>query len=300
MSQLTRAIGVIVLIAMPLVAWWLRPPQTGSSCGVVQGSISLPELPEVSGLALSRRTPGVIWAHNDSGFEPILFALDASGAVRGRVRLPVPLRDWEDVSAAPCPAGHCLYVADIGDNALSRLYVSIYRIPEPVPSDTQTASPDVFRAVYRDGRHNAEAAFVVDDQLFVITRDGSGGVYRSTSRLGSGGDLTLERIGEAGLIVVSDAEASPDGSLVVVRNGREAVVYSSGDLVRGAAIPLMRVSLEGLGEPQGEGVAIDASGMLYLASEGRPWTRGGSLVALRCVVPDASRTLPSQNREKPL
>jgi hypothetical protein len=48
------------------------------------------------------------------------------------------------------------------------------------------------------------------------------------------------------------------------------------------------VALGGLGEPQGEGVAVDASGTLYLASEGRPWNRGGSLISLQCAVPDES------------
>jgi hypothetical protein len=45
-----------------------------------------------------------------------------------------------------------------------------------------------------------------------------------------------------------------------------------------------RIPIGGLREAQGEGVALD-DGTLYLASEGRPWTGGGSLLTLRCTLP---------------
>ena len=106
----------------------------------------LPELPEASGLAISRRTTGLLWSHNDSGNATVLFALDTSGKVRGRIRLPVLTRDWEDVSAANCTTGSCLYIADIGDNGLARRDISIYRVPEPQPGDAETARQDDSRA----------------------------------------------------------------------------------------------------------------------------------------------------------
>jgi uncharacterized protein YjiK len=40
-----------------------------------------------------------------------------------------------------------------------------------------------------------------------------------------------------------------------------------------------------LKEPQGEGVALDSNGMLYLASEGRFWNRSGRLLSLKCTLP---------------
>src|SRR6185503_14866394 len=101
----------------------------------------MPEIPETSGLAVSRRNPGLLWSHNDSGSAAVLFALDTAGAVRGRVRVPVRTRDWEDVSAARCPSGDCLYVADIGDNKGARRTVQIYRVPEPAVGDSETAPP---------------------------------------------------------------------------------------------------------------------------------------------------------------
>jgi hypothetical protein len=250
---------------------------------VVRGPSLLPDIPEASGLAVSRRTPGVLWSHNDSGHAAMLFALDASGNMRGRVRVPVATRDWEDVSAAPCPSGDCLYIADIGDNSLSRRRIQIYRVPEPAPAEAATPRPDIFSVAYPDGAHNAEALFVIDAALFIVTKDRVGGLYRSRPLLGETRDVTLERIGELGLRGVTDAEASPDGRAVVVRTSDEVVFYRTIAVVRGGAVPsAVRIAIGSLKEAQGEGVAWDANGMLYLASEGRAWSPAGRLLGLRC------------------
>src|SRR5687768_1580235 len=50
---------------------------------------------ESSGLAASRRHPGVIWTHNDSG-TPFLFAIREDGTwIRGFQVLGANLIDWE-------------------------------------------------------------------------------------------------------------------------------------------------------------------------------------------------------------
>jgi len=60
------------------------------ACASVQTRLSaltrVAELPEGSGVAASRRTPGRFWSHNDSG-DPVLFALDGDGRVIGRLRI---------------------------------------------------------------------------------------------------------------------------------------------------------------------------------------------------------------------
>jgi len=141
-------------------------------------------------------------------------------------------------------------------------------------------------ATYADGPHNAEALFVIGDDLFIVTRERHGGLYRSRRPRPESLDLTFERMGELGLAPVSDAEATPDEALVVVRTSKVAVVYRTADILRGGAVPeLLRIPLEDLKEPQGEGVALDSAGMLFLASEGRPWNRAGRFVSLRCTLP---------------
>jgi hypothetical protein len=248
---------------------------------LVRGPAMLSGIPEASGLAVSRRTPGVLWSHNDSGNAAVLFAFDTAGTILGRVRVPIRTQDWEDISSAQCPSGDCLYLADIGDNRLARRSVKIYRVPEPAPGDTDTASPEVFSVTYADGPHNAEAMFVAGDDVFIITRDRKGSLYRSSASPSDRHELTLHLIGDLGLGAVTDAETSRDGESVVVRTSHEAVLYRTADLIRGVSAPYLRISIDGLKEPQGEGVALDGS-MLYLSSEGRAWDRAGRLLGLRC------------------
>jgi hypothetical protein len=271
------AIGIAMLMALVMGRSNVAGP-----CAVAIRPTKMPEVPEASGLAISRRTPGLIWSHNDSGNAEVLFALDPTGNVRGRVRVPIHMRDWEDVSAARCESGPCLYLGDIGDNGLERRRIQIARVPEPAPGDAQTAPPEVFHAMYSDGRHNAEAMFVIGEDLFIITRDRTAGVYRSTHASSSDHELTFQRIGQLGLPAVTDAEASPDEKLVAVRTSNEVVIYRTAELINGGHIPFVRIPIGGLKEAQGEGVALGANGMLYLASEGGTWSGAGTFISLRC------------------
>jgi len=281
--RLVVAAGCVIGAVLLVKTVWVADGTAGP-CTVTAGPTQMPEIPEASGLAISRRTPGVIWSHNDSGNAEVLFAIDTTGALRGRVRLPIRMRDLEDVSAARCESGPCLYVGDIGDNGLERRRILIARVPEPAPGDAATAPAEIFHATYSDGRHNAEAMFVIGADLFIVTRDRTGGVYRSTQTGSARHELTFQRIGQLGLEAVTDAEASPDEKWVAVRTSHEVAVYRASELITGGNTPRARIPIDGLREAQGEGVAIDDNGTLYLASEGRPWSRPGTFLRLRCNV----------------
>jgi hypothetical protein len=123
--------AAIVLGTSVLTAWVLRPEPVLGPCAVASGPVTLPDVPETSGLATGRRARDILWSHNSSGNDAVLLAMDLAGAVRGRVAVPMRMRDWEDVSAGRCPAGDCLYLADIGDNGTRRPHVAILRVPEP-------------------------------------------------------------------------------------------------------------------------------------------------------------------------
>ena len=69
---------------------------------------------EASGLAASRRHPGVLYSHNDSGDQARIFALDSED---GRTLAEYQIThsdnyDWEDLSVGVCPSnsGTCIYI----------------------------------------------------------------------------------------------------------------------------------------------------------------------------------------------
>jgi len=282
--------AAIVVAAFLAVAFISRPHTSAAGPCEVTNRAMLPDVPEASGLAVSRAHPGLIWTHNDSGNDAVLFALDASGAMRGHVRVPILMRDWEAISAAPCgslrlragQARDCLYLGDIGDNSINRRRIQVLVVAEPDAAAADTAHPEIFNVAYPDGAHNAEAMFIAGGRLFIVTRDRVGALYGTAEPLAEAREVTLQRISELGLTAVTDAETSPDEATVAVRTSHEVVLYRTVDLIRGAVNPRMRIQIDGLREPQGEAVALGEGGMLYLASEGGWLTGAGRFVTLRC------------------
>lgn len=252
---------------------------------------SVPELPEASGIAVSRRVPGRLWAHNDSG-QPVLFALDTRGSVSGRVRLSgVALEDWEAVAVGPCPDGSCVYVADIGDNAARRKRIAIYRFPEPAGSEASVAVTDVFYATYPDGAHDAEALLVTPDgSLFIVTKGDTGTValYRFPQTLRAGTTHSLERVGgprESGKPGrnerITDGAVSTSGEWIVLRTRQKLMFHRTSDVLAGNWQVATTIDLTALGEPQGEGVAVDGD-TVYLVGEGAGRSRPGTFARLTC------------------
>jgi hypothetical protein len=263
---------------------------TTLSCQPSGGLVRLAELPEASGLALSRTTPGRLWTHNDSG-APVLFALDAAGRVAGRVTVNgVRVEDWEAITSGPCASGSCLYIGDIGDNDGKRPQITVYRLTEP-SGVSGTATAEAFHATYPDGAHDAESLLVSPDGTLVIVTKGDTGavaVYRFPKELKAGTAMRLERVG-APLVArpnprqrITDAAISRDGQRVVLRTNSELTFYSAAEFLRGEFKEIGRADLKALGEPQGEGIVFGSDDTVYLAGEGGGKKAAGTLGSLSC------------------
>jgi hypothetical protein len=151
---------------------------TCAAYGVVSTAGPIPaQLPELSGLAASRRHPGILYAHNDSGDTARFFAINERAELQAEMDLPGAVAtDWEDIAVGPCPSGSCVYAGDIGDNNARRTEYIIYRIAEPetLPSDGSAINTPAerFPFVYPDGPHNAETLLVHPStgRIFVVTK----------------------------------------------------------------------------------------------------------------------------------
>ena len=279
------------------------PPSDTShelKCDTVTHGVTLGVLPEASGLALSGRTPGVLWSMNDSSL-PEVVAIDQAGRVLGRVRLTgAEVNNWEDVSVAPCAGESCLYMADTGNGGgTQRNDVVVYRTREPGTSDTKSAPVEIYNAAYpADEDHEAEALFIAGGQLYLVTKGHPSVVFRFPRRMEPGTLATLERVGEVPTerfqqttirrqTRITDAESSPDGMWVAMRTNKQLLLYRAADIVASHFEKFWEFDLSSVDEPQGEGVAITNGGDVYLASEGGGHGLPGLLAHLKCTLPGA-------------
>jgi hypothetical protein len=103
-----KKLGIVaagLLAATILTGWMSQPNRAAGPCTLLNGPAMLADVPEASGLAVSRRSNGIIWTHNDSGNASVLFALSPTGMVQTSMNVPARMRDWEDISAGQLSVG---------------------------------------------------------------------------------------------------------------------------------------------------------------------------------------------------
>lgn len=146
---------------------------------VEAAQLAEPRNQETSGIAVSHRTPGMIWTHNDSGGEPVLFALNADGSLRGKVRVEgVTNYDWEEMASFELDGRAWLVAADIGDNYAARKSCVLHLIAEPdaaalSPGQELLLRPEYsIHFIYEDGARDAEslAVDVKERMVYVLSK----------------------------------------------------------------------------------------------------------------------------------
>ncbi len=144
------------------------------------------EVNETSGLIFWRN---ILWTHNDSGGEPIIYGLDTtSGKIVRRVRIrDVKNTDWEDITQDR----KYIYIGDFGNNSGMRRNLKIFKVKKSAIAPNvpeQEVDAEVIGFDYADqhnfekrtNNHNfdCEAVTAFGDSLYLFTKDWADGNSR--------------------------------------------------------------------------------------------------------------------------
>ncbi|HET6948958.1 MAG TPA: hypothetical protein VFI47_01180 [Acidimicrobiales bacterium] len=269
---------------------------SGAQPAPVAPVVAHASLTETSGIATSRTNEGVLWAHNDSGGAPEVFAVGGDdGADLGRWALQgAEATDWEDMATGPAPGGETgdregdgaatLYLGDIGDNNAQRQEITVYRAPEPAVGARgggTITGVEALRLSYADGPRDAETLLAdpATGDLFVVSKQWDGGptgVYRVPADADPGTPVVMARVADvAGLPIqlVTGGDVAQDGSLIVLRTYLGVLVWDRRpDETVGEALARQPCTAPAAAEPQGEAVALatDNRGYVTISEGGNP------------------------------
>lgn len=254
-SPRRRLLPILALLTAMFVA---TGPSLAVATDTVAFTITDARIGESSGLVRDTAAK-VYWTVNDSGAAGIIYALTDRGEVRGTLNYRAEPVDAEAVAMY----GDRLYVADIGDNAAVRDFVTVFLFPQPRPTGL-TVEYRSFDFSYPDGQHDAEA-FLVDNtgRFYIVTKGLRGGdIYAAPVDPSRYAMNPLERVGSAPAFV-TDGVFLPKGDQIALRTYDSVVIIDATSFrtVAKTTIPV---------QPQGESIAVSLDGeSLLLGSEGK-------------------------------
>jgi hypothetical protein len=216
-----------------------------------------PDIVEASGLVVQG---GLFLTTNDSGDTGRVFAVDPdTGQTAG---VTTWASEPEDVEAlAPAGPGE-VWVGDIGDNLGERQAIRVTRVP--VGAEDRNDSGTSYELVFPGPARDAETLLSQPGtgRLFVASKEIFGAaLFAAPTELSPDHPNQLRRIGPT-LTFATDGAFFPDGRHLVVRNYRQAVVYTFPGLQQVATLALPD-------QQQGEAIAVSEDDRVFVTSEGR-------------------------------
>lgn len=246
------------------------------------GRITTSSLNALSGIGASLRNAGVVYVHNDRNVAQFS-AVSEAGALLGTFNVTgVTVDDIEDMAVAHCPAGTCVYIADVGGNISPRTQFAVIRAPEPqvdvnAPGGTTSIAGEKLVFSYPDSaNHNAESILVdpKSDTIYVVTKVAAGmpsAVYKVPATFGGSAltatkvaDLTVPKSGDREATSASAHPCEPAFLLRTYNTLYEFRAAPGASLEAAFSATPMIVPVAT--ETQGEGVAYRADGRGYFTT----------------------------------
>jgi hypothetical protein len=235
------------------------------------------DLVEISGVAASRLTRGLLYIHNDSGNPNQVYLTDGTGADKGTLTLTRESnRDWEDIAVGPGPvAGKSyVYVADIGDNDAKYKTIMIYRFPEPdltgktLPVTLDINDVDKIELRYPDGSRNAETLMIdpKTKDIYIASKENNlSKIYVARYPQSTVAITTLTPVVKLLFNKATGGDISADGTEILLRS-KESIWYwklPTGLSIAAGLLTKPQYAPYSNNEPQGEGVCFAADGSGY-------------------------------------
>lgn len=211
---------------------------TRTECGTMSAST----MPETSGLACSRTTPGYLWAHGDENLNDNrkIVAVSPKGTLAMTVKInygSIGRDDWEDIATGVYEGKNYVFIGAFGDNDLQfkdNYYIFYFEEPT-ITSGTQTITVNAIRFGYPDNAaHNTETLMYDNiDRVFYIVdkvKDGVCHLYSLPFRtdygtavqtatevcaLGSGSKFNL----------CTGGDITPDGQWMAIKSKKYVLLW---------------------------------------------------------------------------
>lgn len=222
-------------------AFPVRAQTPSFAAGARVGTNNNGALPEVSGLAASRRNPNVLWVHNDSGHPACLYALNPQGRLHGTYTLTgAGSDDWEDIALASDPVDGLdyVYAGNIGDNYALRDSVTVYRVREPFVNTNQfgvssnLVGVQTYIMTYSDGARDAETLLVDpwNGDIYVVSkRESLSRVYRAPYPHSTSSIITLQYKTNLVFPGAVAGDVSPCGRQILIKAYPAIAYYARAD-----------------------------------------------------------------------
>lgn len=262
---------------------------TRSESGTMQKSV----MPETSGLAASRVTPGYLWAHGDenTGNKRKIVAVQPDGTLAMTVKLTTTgsdRDDWEDIATGVYNNTNYLFVGAIGDNKLQyKDAYYIYYLEEPaITSGTQTLTANYIRFGFPDNKaHNAETLMYdnIEQMFYIVDKvkkdsktDGICHLYKLPFRTDYGTSVqTLTEVCALGngskFNYCTGGDITPDGKYMVIKSKPYLLLWQrqGSESLSQTALRLPQQVAAYQEEEQGESIAWTDSMTFYTTSDSK-------------------------------
>ncbi len=235
---------------------------------------------EASGIDASETMADHVWIHEDGNTTPGVHLFTNKGEYKGRMNVPFPNRDWEDMAVGPGPIDgqSYIYLADIGDNFENYSTHFIYRLKEPRSFISYLADFDKITFAYPNNERYDAETMLLDSKtkdIYIITkRQFNVRVYKLAYPQSTTTTITAEFLKTIPYLGIVGGDISSDGKEMVLKSYDAAYYWKikEGESVIDALSRTRDVGLPYVQEVQGEAICFDKTASGYFTISERAET----------------------------